>query len=173
VETTVHGAPAARRLGRILARLLAPLLLLGVAAAVFLIITSPPGFLRNTGAGTHAPPPAAHRRLPPYWTVRPGDSFAVIAARTGLSMDQLQTYNPNVDPLALAPGERLNLWAHPPRPHEPSRKPPGPLFWTVRPGQSFGSIAAATGISIVILKQLNPKLKPASVQAGNRVRLRR
>jgi LysM repeat protein len=47
------------------------------------------------------------------------------------------------------------------------------MFWTVRPGQSFGSIAAATGISIVTLEQLNPKLKPASVQAGNRVRLRR
>jgi LysM repeat protein len=168
----VHGAPA-RRPGRILARLLAPLLLLGVAAAVFLIIISPPGFLRNTGAVIHAAPPAAHRRLPPYWTVRPGDSFAMIAARTGLSMDQLQAYNPNVDPLALAPGDRLNLWQHPPRPQQPRRKPPGPMFWTVRPGQSFGSIAAATGISIVTLEQLNPKLKPASVQAGNRVRLRR
>jgi hypothetical protein len=46
-------------------------------------------------------------------------------------------------------------------------------FWTVRPGESFGSIAHATGISIVTLEQLNPKLKPASVQTGNRVRLRR
>jgi LysM repeat protein len=105
--------------------------------------------------------------------VRAGDSFAVIAARTGLTMDQLQAYNPNVDPLALTPGERLNLWQHPPQPHHPKPKPPGPMFWTVRPGQSFGSIAAATGISIVTLEQLNPTLKPASVQPGNRVRLRR
>jgi LysM repeat protein len=150
-----------------------PLLLLGVAAAVFLIVSSPPGFLRNTGTGTGTRPPAAHRRLPPYWTVRPGDSFAVIAARTGLSMDELQAYNPTVNSLALTPGERLNLWQHPPKPHLPKPKPPGPMFWTVRPGQSFGSIAAATGISIVTLEQLNPTLKPSSVQAGNRVRLRR
>jgi LysM domain len=169
----VHGTPPARRPGRILARLFAPLLLLGVAAAVFLIVTSPPAFLRSTGAGTHPTPPAAHRRLPPYWTVRPGDSFAVIAAKTGLSVDQLQSYNPNVDPLALAPGERLNLWAHPPRARQLRPKPPGPMFWMVRPGQSFGSIAAATGISIVTLEHLNPTLTPASLQAGNRVRLRR
>ncbi len=88
-------------------------------------------------------------------------------------MDQLQAYNPTVDPLALTPGERLNLWQHPPKPHRPKAKPPGPTFWTVRPGQSYGSIAAATGISIVTLQQLNPGLKPASVQPGNRVRLRR
>ena len=87
-------------------------------------------------------------------------------------MDQLQAFNPNVDSLAITPGERLNLWQHPPKPHKP-RATPGPMFWTVRPGQSFGSIAAATGISIVTLEQLNPTLKPASVQPGNRVRLRR
>lgn len=169
----VQRAPAARRPGRILARLLAPLLLLGVAASVVLIISSPPGFLRYTSTRTHAPPPAAHRRLPPYWTVRPGDSLAEIAAKTGLSVDQLEAFNPGVDPLGLTPGKRLNLWQHPPKPRVPTPKPPGPMFWTVRPGQSFGSIAAATGINIVTLEQLNPKLKPASMQPGNRVRLRR
>jgi LysM repeat protein len=103
--------------------------------------------------------------------VRAGDSFAVIAAKTGLTTDQLQAFNPNVDPLALAPGERLNLWQHPPKPHGGRHRAPGPRFWTVRSGQSFGSIAHATKISIVTLEQLNPKLKPASVQPGDRVRL--
>ncbi len=168
----VQRAPAARHPGRILARLLAPLLLLGVAAAIFLIVSSPPAFLRTTSAATQTPRAAAHRRLPPYWRVRPGDSFAVIAAKTGLTIDQLQAFNPNVDPLGLTPGQRVNLWQHPPKPHHPKSKAPGPMFWTVRSGQSFGSIATATGISITTLEQLNPKLTPASVQAGDRVRLR-
>jgi LysM repeat protein len=105
--------------------------------------------------------------------VRPGDSFAAIAARTGLTTDQLQAFNPTVDPLARAPGERLNLWQYPPKPHKPRPKPPGPTFWTVRAGQSYGSIAAATGINIVTLEQLNPTLKAGSVQPGDHVRLRR
>jgi hypothetical protein len=97
----------------------------------------------------------------------------MIAAKTGLSTDVLQAYNPTVNPNALTPGQRLNLWRYPPQPPKPKAKPPGPMFWTVRPGQSFGSIAAATGINIVTLEQLNPRLKPVSVQPGDRVRLRR
>jgi LysM repeat protein len=146
-------------------------MLLAVCAVVVIIVRSPPKFLRAapTQTSSHAP---AHR-LPPYWTVRPGDSLGLIAAKTGLSTDELQAYNPTVNPNALTPGQRLNLWRYPPQPHKPKPKPLGPMFWTVRPGQSFGSIAAATGINIVILEQLNPRLKPASVQPGDRVRLRR
>ena len=173
----MHGTPTARRPrrrrpGQIFARLFVPLFLLGVAAAVFLIVSSPPRFLQNLGAAPHRSQPATQRRLPPYWRVRPGDTFAGIAAKTGLSVDQLQAYNPTVDPLALSPGQRLNLWQYPPKPKR-KPKPPGPMFWTVRPGQSFGSIAAATGINIVTLEQLNPKLKASTIQPGDRVRLRR
>ena len=146
-------------------------MILGVCAVVVIIVRSPPQFLR--AAPTHAARHAPARRLPPYWTVRPGDSLGLIAAKTGLSIDQLQVYNPSVNPNALTPGQRLNLWRYPPQPPKPKTKPPGPMFWTVRLGQSFGSIAAATGINIVTLEQLNPRLKPVSVQPGDRVRLHR
>ena len=171
MAATVHHAPRARRPGRLLARLFVPLILLAVGAVIVIIVRSPPQFLRAapTQPSRHAPA----RRLPPYWTVRPGDSLGLIAAKTGLSIDLLQAYNPNVNPNALTPGQRLNLWRYPPQPPKPKAKPPGPMFWTVRPGQSFGSIAAATGINIVTLEQLNPRLTPGSVQPGDRVRLRR
>jgi LysM repeat protein len=110
------------------------------------------------------------RKLRPYWIVRPGDTLTNIAERTGLSVAQLEAYNPNVNPQSLAAGARLNLWAHPPRPRP---KPRGPLFWMVQPGDSFGSIAAKTGINISRLEALNPGLKPAALQPGDRVRLRR
>jgi LysM repeat protein len=171
LAATVHHALRARRPGRLLARLLVPLLLLAVCAAVIIIVRSPPHFLR--AAPTHASRHALARRLPPFWTVRPGDSLGLIAARTGLSIGLLQVCNPTVDPNALTPGQRLNLWRDPPQPAKPKAKPPGPMFWTVRAGQSFGSIAAATGINIVTLERLNPRLKPVSVQPGDRVRLRR
>jgi len=161
-------APAARRPGRILVRLLVPLLLLAVGAAIALIVTSRPGAGQTA---THAQRPVKHRRPPPYWRVQAGDTFARISARTGVPVALLQAYNPNIDPFALQPGERLNLWQHPPGSNRP-KKPPGPMFWTVKPGESFGSIAAATKIDITALEQLNPTLAAGSLQPGDRVRLR-
>jgi LysM repeat protein len=142
--------------------------ILGIAGAIALIVRD--GLARHPAA--QAPRAAATHRLPPYWTVRAGDSFALIAAKTGLTLDQLQAYNPNVDALALTPGERLNLWQYPPKPRRPKAKPPGPMFWVVRPGQSFGSIAASTGIDITTLERLNPTISPSKIQPGDRVRLR-
>jgi LysM repeat protein len=101
--------------------------------------------------------------------VRHGDTYAQISEKTGLTIAQLEAFNPNTDPLSLLPGQRLNLWRHPPAPRT---KPLGPRSWTVRPGESFGLIAAKTGISLATLEQLNPGLKPTTLQPGDRVRLR-
>ncbi|HYB29777.1 MAG TPA: LysM peptidoglycan-binding domain-containing protein [Solirubrobacteraceae bacterium] len=149
--------------------MLAPLVLLGIAAAIAVIVSSASLGGRPASDGSRA---AAGHRLPPYWIVRPGDTFAEISVRTGLSVQLLQAYNPTVNAFALTPGERLNLWQYPPKPPKPKPTPPGPMFWVVQPGQSFGSIAATTGINIVTLEQLNPRLKPATLQPGERVRLR-
>jgi LysM repeat protein len=133
---------------------------------VVLLILNPP---RTTGGIGRRRPQAASPHVPPYWFVRSGDTYAEISAKTGLTVAELQAFNPDVDPLDLIPGERLNLWRHPPKPR---LKPPGRMFWTVRPGQSFGLIAAKTGINIIILEHLNPRLEPVSLQPGDRVRLR-
>ena len=85
-------------------------------------------------------------------------------------MAELEAFNPNVDPVGISPGQRLKLRLHVPAPRA---KPLGPMFWTVRAGQSFGSIAAKTRINITKLEQLNPRLKPSALQPGDRVRLRR
>lgn len=160
-------APAAPRRGRV-GRYLAPLALLGLIAAIVVIVTS----ARNLGVhrGANKPPHAAVRPPHPYWIVHSGDTYAHIAAKTGLTVAQLQAFNPNVDPIELLPGQRLNLWRHPPKPRP---KPLGPRLWTVRPGESFGSIAAKTGINITILEQLNPRLRSTTLQPGDRIRLRR
>ena len=142
-------------------------MILGIAGAIALIVA------RHASAGPEVNEPAAAvRRIPPYYTVQPGDTFAQISAQTGLSVELLQAYNPTVNPLALTPEQRLNLWQHPPKPAGPKPKPPGPMFWLVKPGQSFGSIAASTGVDITTLEQLNPNLKPSSLQPGDQVRLR-
>ena len=113
---------------------------------------------------------AAIAKLPPYWTVKAGQTYSKIAAETGLTVDQLETFNPRTNPATIRPGQRIKLRENVP---VPAPKPLGPRFWTVRAGQSFGSIAAATGKPIDTLIALNKRLKPEELKPGDRVRLRR
>ncbi|MDX6718395.1 MAG: hypothetical protein QOJ63_649 [Solirubrobacteraceae bacterium] len=153
------------------------LLLWGLAAVglVVVLVTLSLMIAASLGRSDAAPDAerasaAAARRLPPYWTVKAGETYAQIAQRTGLSIDLLETFNPYTDPTSLVPGQRIKLRLHPP---PPPPKPLGPRYWTVRTGQSFGSIAAKTGHRIATLQRLNPRLKPTTLQPGDHVRLRR
>ena len=142
-------------------------LVVALLAVGFVTVVS----LSGAGGDSDATPvaKAATRNLRPYWKVKAGDTYSHIAAKTGLSIDDLLTFNPRVDPATIYPGQRLKLRLHVPKP----RKRLGPRFWTVRRGQSYGSIAAKTGKPIGRLIALNPKLKPSALQVGDRVRLRR
>ena len=163
----VQLGPASPHRGRI-SRYLAPAALLGVLAAIVVVLASPHRS-DSTHGRTAGTPHTSVRRIPPYWMVHSGDTYAQIAAKTGLTVAQLQAFNPHTDPGSLQPGQRLNLWSHPPAPRP---KPPRPRFWTVRSGQSFGSIAAHTGVNLTKLAALNPQLKPTTLQPGDRVKLR-
>lgn len=43
------------------------------------------------------------------YKVKPGDSFAAIAEDTGVEVDKLSELNPDIDPRALQPGQKLKL----------------------------------------------------------------
>lgn len=143
--------------------------LVALLVAIIVVVIASLGGSEPGDGGASAREPAA-RNLPPYWRVKRGQTYAQIAEKTGLSVEQLETFNPETDPNTLLPGTvvKLRLRVPPPKP-----KPKGPLFWRVRTGQSYGTIAAKTGHSIIKLQQLNPKLKANELQPGDRVRLRR
>jgi LysM repeat protein len=124
----------------------------------------------NTTEPSNGAAEAAIAKLPPYWTVKAGQTYSDIAAKTGLSIDQLVAFNPRTNPATIRPGQKIKL-----RENVPAQapKPLGPKFWKVRKGQSFGSIAAATGKPIDRLIALNKRIKPEELRPGDRVRLRR
>ena len=43
------------------------------------------------------------------YRVRPGDTLQIISERTGVSVEELQQLNPDLDPQALTVGQRLKL----------------------------------------------------------------
>ena len=99
------------------ARFLAPLALLAVVAALWMIFnhSSSNG---NGGATTTqqtATPPAKssskqkkHKR-PRFYVVKPGDTPSGIAEKTGVPLSKIEALNPGLDPQALSPGTRLKL----------------------------------------------------------------
>ncbi|HEV2772575.1 MAG TPA: LysM domain-containing protein [Thermoleophilaceae bacterium] len=56
-----------------------------------------------------------------------------------------------------------------PRPREGSG---GPATYTVQAGDTLGSIAEDTGVSVERLQEMNPQLDPQTLTAGQRINLR-
>jgi len=96
------------------ARLAAPLALLAAAVAVAVVVqasrSSSPGST-SSATRTTVTQPARHarRNAPRAYVVKAGDTLTVIADKTGVSLDEIQQLNPDVDPNSLQTGQRLKL----------------------------------------------------------------
>jgi teichoic acid transport system ATP-binding protein len=112
--------PDQRRRGFRPVHLLAPLALVAVAVAVAVVVLNSDvtGGDDNDGQATSrqatetettTTPDGQGRRQRRNYVVRPGDSFGSIAERTGVTVDQLERLNPEVDPQALVVGQRIKL----------------------------------------------------------------
>lgn len=53
--------------------------------------------------------PGGHATGPRYYRIRPGDSFATIAARLDTTPEQLEALNPGIEPTALRIGQRIRV----------------------------------------------------------------
>lgn len=99
------------------ARLVAPLAFF--AAAVVLILLVQSGLSADdSDPGTSATPPPSAETTSGTTTVaterkryrvRRGDTLESIAAKFGTTVEQLIELNPNIDPLALSPGQKIRV----------------------------------------------------------------
>jgi LysM repeat protein len=103
------------------ARYLAPLALVGVSVALYMVVTSnlsdeettAPNRATDTrpasspnGDGEEEP---TRRKGPRRYTVKPGDTPSSIAEETGIPLTEILRLNPDLDPQTLSPGQRLRL----------------------------------------------------------------
>jgi LysM repeat protein len=101
------------------ARYLAPAALAAAAVAVYLVgfngsqSKSDSGDAPASRAGKRTTSsqskPAAKKAKPTTYTVRAGDVLSGIAGKTGVSVDDLQRFNPKVDAQTLRVGQKLKL----------------------------------------------------------------
>ncbi len=91
-------------------RYLAPIALVGFALGVYLIVQHGLSTKPSTAATTRTSTagPVTHRG-PKYYIVKPGDVLTSIAARTHISLAEIELLNPNVFPNSLQTGQRIRL----------------------------------------------------------------
>ena len=112
--------------GRSPARLLAPAALVATFLALFIVIGSGGGGGEepagdsggNTPAATSTNSESEKTSTTPKksgsssskrYTVKPGDTPSSIAEKAGIPLERLLELNPDIDPQALSPGQKLKL----------------------------------------------------------------
>ncbi|MFN8216208.1 MAG: LysM domain-containing protein [Solirubrobacterales bacterium] len=99
----------------IIARILAALALIAVIVAVVMIVShslkEDSSSSKKTGANHHAKKhkPKQQKTKAKTYEVQSGDTLTAIAAKTGLTVAELQALNPEVDAQNLTVGEVLKL----------------------------------------------------------------
>jgi len=102
------------------ARFLAPLALMGFVLALFLIVSHSKSDTGTSGSdarstqGQSAASPAAKTtsrksKGPRFYRIKAGDTPSAIAEKTGVTLSTIEQLNPNLDPQALSPGQRIKL----------------------------------------------------------------
>jgi len=105
---------------RSLGRYLVPLALVAVLVTTVVVVSSTTGGGGEKADGGSQLTPAQQRKRERRkarrrqlresgYVVRPGDTMDVISERTRVPREQLIELNPEVDPQALQPGQRLKL----------------------------------------------------------------
>ena len=102
--------------GRSPARFLAPLALVAFVIALYMIVGGgsdgggeEPANKSEPAATATATPSPANKRKRKVYVVKPGDTPSGIAEKTGVSLEQLEKANPDLDPQLLAPGQRIRI----------------------------------------------------------------
>jgi LysM repeat protein len=95
-------------------RYLAPLALLGTILAIALVVRGGLHSKANPGATPATPTSTtatSHTSTskPTFYVVQPGDSLSTISVKTHVSVGQLESSNPGLNPNVLQAGQRLKL----------------------------------------------------------------
>ena len=100
------------------ARLLAPLALLLAVAAVLVVVQASnesDGSKDDTASDTSTQPdsttttPERPRPVRPTYTVKLNDTLSLISEKTGVSVERIETLNPELDPQNLIVGQKIKL----------------------------------------------------------------
>ena len=99
------------------ARLLAPLALVVAVVAVLLVVQASMDSNKSkddsvktpTAQGTTSETTQPARPVRPTYTVKLNDTLVLISEKTGVSVERIETLNPDLDPQNLIVGQKIKL----------------------------------------------------------------
>ena len=99
------------------ARLLAPLALVVAVVAVLLVVQASMDSNKSkddsattpTAQGTTSETTRPARPVRPTYTVKLNDTLGLISEKTGVSVERIETLNPDLDPQNLIVGQKIKL----------------------------------------------------------------
>ena len=100
---------------------------------------------------------------PSAYTVQPGDTLSKVAARFGISVDDLVKLNSIENPNLIYVGQILKVT---------NNHSPGPVYYTIKSGDTLSQIALVFGISVAQLQTWNGITDPNVISAGQRIRVK-
>ena len=102
----------------IIARILALTALVGAIVVVFVVVDSETGndepakqknASGNNSGGQNANQQQQQQPKRKFYVVQEGDTLTIIARKNGVRVARIEALNPDLDPQALIPGQRLKL----------------------------------------------------------------
>ena len=101
------------------------------------------------------------------YTVRPGDTFYIIALEIGVQVDEIIRLNPGIDPENLQVGSVICVPLPPGIPTGYVPPCDSGFYWVIAVGDTLSSIAGQLGITVETLFELNPWIDPKNLLPGD------
>ncbi len=105
-----------------------------------------------------------------FYTVQSGDTLSAIASRYGTTVQELVDMNHLTNPNLIYPGETLRIATNSTT-HGSETRGTGSITYTVKRGNTLSQIAAAYGVTVAHIVELNNIQNPNLIYPGEKLRI--
>lgn len=109
---------------------------------------------------------SAPKQTTQYHTIVAGDTFGSLARKYGTTSEAIQKLNPGVEPTKIRIGQKICVKG------SGAATNSNATYHVIKSGDTFGHLAAKYHTTSKRIQELNPKVDPAKIQIGQKIRVK-